>query len=244
MTNHEDFGFTRAYKGGRLLDTYCGSTAYAAPEILSKEKYSGPAADIWSLGVIFYTLICGFLPFDDENESEIHKKIFAVEYEVPEFLSELAIDLLSRIFKSNQPDRITIHQLQNHSFLGSEMDDLLPIPVSECIPSDDLSRDAEKTILESMNALGFDTRHVIDSVKNHACNQSSALFHFLLIKRVIGNDTVAFTPTTSGRRSIMMDMMKSTPQSRRGSNKPNSVSVPVAQNILEEEEDGGWDYED
>jgi serine/threonine protein kinase len=45
-----DFGFTREYNDRNLLDTYCGSVAYAAPEMISGRKYSGPQADIWSLG--------------------------------------------------------------------------------------------------------------------------------------------------------------------------------------------------
>ena len=45
-----DFGFTRFYDDSTLLDTYCGSAAYAPPEIVAGQKYSGPEADVWSLG--------------------------------------------------------------------------------------------------------------------------------------------------------------------------------------------------
>ena len=63
-----DFGFTREYSKSNLLQTYCGSLGYSAPEVVTGVKYSGPAADIWSLGVILYTIVVGYLPFDDENE--------------------------------------------------------------------------------------------------------------------------------------------------------------------------------
>ena len=45
-----DFGFTREYNDRKLLDTYCGSVAYAAPEMIEGKKYSGTSTDIWSLG--------------------------------------------------------------------------------------------------------------------------------------------------------------------------------------------------
>ena len=48
-----DFGFTRSYDETALLDTYCGSSAYAAPEIVIGQRYTGREADIWSLGKQF-----------------------------------------------------------------------------------------------------------------------------------------------------------------------------------------------
>ena len=50
-----------------VLETCCGSPAYAAPELVTGQRYLGSEADIWSMGVLLYALLCGFLPFDDEN---------------------------------------------------------------------------------------------------------------------------------------------------------------------------------
>jgi len=62
-----DFGFTKKFEPGKLMGSFCGSVAYAAPELIQKEKYSGPETDVWSLGVILYALLVGRLPFDDPN---------------------------------------------------------------------------------------------------------------------------------------------------------------------------------
>lgn len=51
-------------------------------------RYRGPAADVWSCGVVLFTLVAGFLPFEDPNTSALYKKILSGSYEKPHWLSE------------------------------------------------------------------------------------------------------------------------------------------------------------
>ncbi|KAI9199781.1 kinase-like domain-containing protein, partial [Polychytrium aggregatum] len=115
-----DFGFTKQYSDRKLLDTYCGSVAYAAPEMISGKKYSGPQADVWSLGVILYTLVCGYLPFDDNNDLMVHKKIVELDYELPEWLSEESTDLIKKILQLDGLSRLSIIDILKHPWLSSE----------------------------------------------------------------------------------------------------------------------------
>lgn len=66
-----DFGFARYCcdeNGSRILsETFCGSAAYASPEIISGTPYNAELSDIWSLGIILFTMINASLPFDDNN---------------------------------------------------------------------------------------------------------------------------------------------------------------------------------
>ncbi|KAF8339776.1 kinase-like domain-containing protein, partial [Cantharellus anzutake] len=109
-----DFGFTREYEQGRLLETFCGTTGYAAPEMLLAERYSGPEVDIWSLGIILYTLLAGSLPFDDDDEKVMKDKIIQGQFDIPDSLSDNAQALLRGMLKRNPTERLTIPAILRH----------------------------------------------------------------------------------------------------------------------------------
>ncbi|KAL1493961.1 hypothetical protein ABEB36_009640 [Hypothenemus hampei] len=75
-----DFGFARGHmkpKNGQpiLSETFCGSYAYASPEILRGIPYQPQFADIWSMGVVLFAMVFGRLPFDDSNYKELIKQV-------------------------------------------------------------------------------------------------------------------------------------------------------------------------
>lgn len=117
-----DFGLASDPDGALTLPlaTCCGSPAYAAPELISGREYLGNAADIWSLGVVLYGLLCGFLPFDVDHEDETHllyQKIKIGEYEIPNWLSQESIRLLGRLLNTDPTKRITIGELLTDDWL-------------------------------------------------------------------------------------------------------------------------------
>jgi len=63
-----DFGLSNTYKDDETLKTACGSPCYAAPEMISGRHYDGMKADIWSIGIILYAMLCGYLPFEVLNK--------------------------------------------------------------------------------------------------------------------------------------------------------------------------------
>ncbi|KXJ19349.1 Maternal embryonic leucine zipper kinase [Exaiptasia diaphana] len=85
-----DFGLVAKPEGGMTaqLETCCGSPAYAAPELVSGLPYFGNEVDLWSMGVLLYALVCGFLPFDDDNTYKLYRLIQKGEYEIPLWLSK------------------------------------------------------------------------------------------------------------------------------------------------------------
>ena len=71
-----DFGFAE-YVGpnNKRLRLLCGSPHYSAPEIFAQQEYSGTAADMWSLGVLLYTMLAGQFPFQAESMELLGKKV-------------------------------------------------------------------------------------------------------------------------------------------------------------------------
>ncbi|XP_024886388.1 maternal embryonic leucine zipper kinase-like [Temnothorax curvispinosus] len=114
-----DFGLCAKPKMGiqAHLYTSCGSPTYAAPELIMGKKYLGSEVDIWSMGVLLYALLCGFLPFDDNNLENLYKKILTGKYEEPYWLSNDSKTLIKSMLQINPIKRITIHELCRHPWI-------------------------------------------------------------------------------------------------------------------------------
>jgi len=76
--------------------------------MIEGKRYIGTRVDIWSAGVILFAMICGFLPFEDPNTSNLYKKILSADYHIPSFVSESAKDLLNSILNTDPEKRFTI----------------------------------------------------------------------------------------------------------------------------------------
>ncbi|KAG7095211.1 hypothetical protein E1B28_005986 [Marasmius oreades] len=114
-----DFGFTREYERGTLMETFCGTTGYAAPEMLQCERYLGPEVDVWSLGVILYCLLTGMLPFDDDDEAVMREKVIGGEFEDPVWLSNDVRDLIKGILVKSPSRRLSISQILAHPWFSA-----------------------------------------------------------------------------------------------------------------------------
>ncbi|KAK4815753.1 hypothetical protein QYF61_007171 [Mycteria americana] len=114
-----DFGLCAKPKGGLdyHLNTCCGSPAYAAPELIQGKAYIGSEADIWSMGVLLYALLCGFLPFDDDNVVAVYRKIMRGKYSIPKWLSPSSALLLNQMLQVDPKKRITVKHLLTHPWL-------------------------------------------------------------------------------------------------------------------------------
>ena len=65
--------------------------------MIKGEKYFGLGADIWSSGVILFAMVCGYLPFEDQNTKKLYQKILKADFTLPQFLSDDAKDLIQNV---------------------------------------------------------------------------------------------------------------------------------------------------
>ena len=115
-----DFGLSHEFNGEDFLKTKCGSPSYASPEIISHPFYDGFKTDIWCCGIILYAMLCGYLPFDgDDNENNnntLFKNIMECNLEFPDYVSELGKDLICKILNVKPDERISITDIKKHPF--------------------------------------------------------------------------------------------------------------------------------
>ncbi|EWC43419.1 hypothetical protein DRE_07642 [Drechslerella stenobrocha 248] len=111
-----DFGMAAVQPQDALFRSACGSPNYAAPEVVQGLPYNGPAADIWSTGVILYGLLTRKLPFDDPDTATILGRTIRAEYQLPGHLSSDAVDLVTHMLELDPEKRITLAQIPRHPF--------------------------------------------------------------------------------------------------------------------------------
>uniref|UniRef100_A0A8C1PXR0 MAP/microtubule affinity-regulating kinase 3 n=1 Tax=Cyprinus carpio TaxID=7962 RepID=A0A8C1PXR0_CYPCA len=198
-----DFGFSNEFTLGNKLDTFCGSPPYAAPELFQGKKYDGPEVDIWSLGVILYTLVSGSLPFDGQNLKELRERVLRGKYRVPFYMSTDCEGILRRFLVLNPSKRCTLEQVMKDKWMnaGYESDELKP----HVEPAEDYS---DPNRIEIMVGMGFTTEEIKDSLLNQKYNEVTATYLLLGLKtedvaetRVSGSMTlprVRPSPITNG----------------------------------------------
>ncbi|KAK8898032.1 hypothetical protein M9Y10_000291 [Tritrichomonas musculus] len=114
-----DFGLSKLLvsDNNNFTKTPCGSPCYASPECISGNPYDGKKNDIWSCGVILYSLVTGGIPWTKKTQSAMFQQIQAGEYKIPSYVSDLCANLIRRLMTVNVKRRISIKDALNHMFL-------------------------------------------------------------------------------------------------------------------------------
>ena len=112
-----DFGLCGFISENTLMKTFCGSPCYCAPECLCRIQYDGRLADIWSLGVILYSMVTGEHPWIVSNTNIMLRQILKGKYDIPTYLSEDCRNLISGMLKINACERMTLDKIMQHPWL-------------------------------------------------------------------------------------------------------------------------------
>ncbi|XP_071368491.1 MAP/microtubule affinity-regulating kinase 3a isoform X12 [Centroberyx affinis] len=169
-----DFGFSNEFTLGNKLDTFCGSPPYAAPELFQGKKYDGPEVDVWSLGVILYTLVSGSLPFDGQNLKELRERVLRGKYRIPFYMSTDCENLLKRFLVLNPAKRGTLEQIMKDRWInaGFEEDELKPFVEPELDITD------QKRI-DVMVGMGYNLEEIQDSLAKMKYDEITATYLLL-----------------------------------------------------------------
>ena len=135
-----DFGLaTKLEFDGERKRTVCGTPNYIAPEILDGKTGHSYEVDIWSLGVIIYTLIIGKPPFETNNVKETYKRIKMNSYSFPEraIISDAAKALIQDILVLDPTKRPSLDGILASDFfnMGTSIPKLLQPSTLACPPS-------------------------------------------------------------------------------------------------------------
>eukprot|EP00010_Vexillifera_abyssalis_P005827 CAMPEP_0201553320 /NCGR_PEP_ID=MMETSP0173_2-20130828/24476_1 /ASSEMBLY_ACC=CAM_ASM_000268 /TAXON_ID=218659 /ORGANISM="Vexillifera sp., Strain DIVA3 564/2" /LENGTH=442 /DNA_ID=CAMNT_0047964029 /DNA_START=35 /DNA_END=1363 /DNA_ORIENTATION=- len=126
-----DFGLSSAEcDAGTLLNTFCGSPLYIAPEIVEQQPYAGDKVDIWALGIIFYVCVCGSFPFFARDKNLLYKCIKSGKFSFPRHadasLSPIVKNLITNMLNRDPAHRLSAAELLLSPFFTNQQQALRP----------------------------------------------------------------------------------------------------------------------
>uniref|UniRef100_A0A674JWY2 Serine/threonine-protein kinase MARK1 n=1 Tax=Terrapene triunguis TaxID=2587831 RepID=A0A674JWY2_9SAUR len=169
-----DFGFSNEFTIGNKLDTFCGSPPYAAPELFQGKKYDGPEVDVWSLGVILYTLVSGSLPFDGQNLKELRERVLRGKYRIPFYMSTDCENLLKKLLVLNPIKRGSLEQIMKDRWMNVGHDEEELKPYTE--PEPDFN-DTKR--IDIMVTMGFSREEIHESLVKQKYDEVMATYLLL-----------------------------------------------------------------
>ena len=178
-----DFGLSNKYnkENGELLQSSCGSPCYAAPEMIKGIQYHGLDTDIWSSGILLYLMLCKSFPFNDKNNSKLYQKILSGKFNLPNYLSNEAKDLLSKLLKVNPIERIKLDEIKKHPWFNlynPKNNYFYGIDINKIIMPID-----EEIIIDMIN-IGIEPNIVIDNIIRNCNNNITTIYYLLLQKKI------------------------------------------------------------
>lgn len=185
-----DFGFSNYYSNDNFLATWCGSPPYAAPELFEGKQYHGPKADIWSLGVVLYVLVCGALPFDGNTLQSLKSRVLSGKFRIPYFMSCDCEHLIRHMLITDPDKRYTLPQIKQHRWMregdkSQQSSEKLSDKLKNChisgggdSPKLSTTDDIDSSIVDWIaSEVNVEPSVVMESVKSHLYDQYYALYH-------------------------------------------------------------------
>eukprot|EP00047_Mylnosiga_fluctuans_P004450 m.234594 g.234594 ORF g.234594 m.234594 type:complete len:644 (-) comp12685_c0_seq1:133-2064(-) len=218
-----DFGFSNYYNPGTKLNTFCGSPPYAAPELFQGKQYDGPEVDVWSLGVILYTLVSGSLPFDGTNLKELRERVLRGKYRIPFYMSTECEQLLKRFLVLMPSRRSTLLEIMQDPWMNMDCDEPMKPHVA---PEFDMC-DNER--LSQMEGFGFKREDIRRSLQNQTYDNITATYLLLGSPRATTPEATSPPPQITRPASSMALISGEQPRQVRPSVPAAATAQPPPQ---------------
>lgn len=183
-----DFGFsTRVSNRNDILDTFCGSPPYAAPELFRDECYLGPPVDVWAMGVMLFFMVTGTMPFRAETMGKLRRSIIDGTYTVPPWVPGPCQRLIKGILKPVPADRYAVDQMMGCDWLlpvefpwsfvppepGGPLQSLLESEQGDLV-------DEEEEVRSLLEELGFTAGHLQNNQLKDCRSPVTGVYRILL----------------------------------------------------------------
>jgi serine/threonine protein kinase len=147
-----DFWLSSLYTPGEHMNTFCGSSYFPAPELLEARPYFGPQVDVWNFGIVLYILVCGKVPFDDQNLPALREKIKRGVIKFPVRLSVDCKNILCQMLATDPKRRPSLPSIANHCWMKKGY----PGPPENFLPCrEPLSLPLDQDVIDTMTGLDF-----------------------------------------------------------------------------------------
>ncbi|OHT14909.1 AGC family protein kinase [Tritrichomonas foetus] len=113
-----DFGLCGYISETKLMKTFCGSPCYCSPECLCRVQYDGRKSDLWSMGVILYSMVTGEHPWNISNTSAMLRQILKADFTIPSYVSVECQNLIYNLIRASPNERFTINEVLDHPWLA------------------------------------------------------------------------------------------------------------------------------
>ncbi|XP_065216053.1 serine/threonine-protein kinase SIK3 homolog isoform X2 [Planococcus citri] len=191
-----DFGFSNTFVEGQPLSTWCGSPAYAAPELFEGQEYDGPKADIWSLGVVLYVLVSGSLPFDGTTLQTLRSRVLSGKFRIPFFMTADCEHLIRHMLVVDAEKRYSLRQIIQHNWMrkcGINYSHVIlnPNPVIN-----------NKVVEHMLQLPGLNHDMIVNAVQQKHFDHVSAIYHLLADKMETPSRPLAPAPKPDNKDII------------------------------------------